>query len=132
MFLHGGPMKSFVLIAAAVLLAGSATAQRHKIGSINAETEEGKFLQGIATEEDAARKVALMEGFVGKFGKHEAAGWVWSQLQAAYAKAGNHDKVLEAGKVLLSMDAADMEAAYANLKAAEAKKDSDGVLSWAV
>ena len=42
-------MKSFVLIAAAVLLAGSATAQRHKIGSINAETEEGKFLQGIAT-----------------------------------------------------------------------------------
>ena len=73
-----------------------------------------------------------MEGFVGKFGKHEAAGWVWSQLQAAYAKAGNHDKVLEAGKVLLSMDAADMEAAYANLKAAEAKKDSDGVLSWAV
>ena len=125
-------MKSFALIAAAVLLAGSAAAQPHKIGSINAETEEGKFLQGIATEEDAARKVALMEGFVGKFGKHEAAGWVWSQLQAAYSKAGNHDKVLEAGKVLLSMDAADVEAAYANLKAAEAKKDSEGIVNWAV
>ena len=125
-------MKPYVLITAAILFAATAAAQRHKIGEINAETEEGKFLQGIATEEDAARKVTMMEEFVSKFGKHEAAGWVWSQLQPAYAKAGNHDKVLQAGKTLLALDAADIDAAFANLKASEAKKDADGVVNWAI
>jgi tetratricopeptide (TPR) repeat protein len=125
-------MKPSVLILAGALLAGSAAAQRHKIGEINTETEEGKILQSIGTEQDAARKVALMETFIQKFGSHEAAGWVWSQLQPAYAKAGNHDQVLAAGEKLLAMDPMDIEAAYANLKASEAKKDSDGVAKWAV
>lgn len=125
-------MKLFVFIATAILFTGAASAQRHKLGEINAETEEGKFLQGIATEQDAARKVSLMEEFVTKYGKHEAAGWVWSQLQPAYAKANNYDKVLAAGKTLLALDPTDIDAAYANLKAAEAKKDSEGVVTWAV
>lgn len=125
-------MKVFVLIFAGVLLSGSAVAQRHKPVVINTETEEGKLLQAIGTEQDPARKITLMEGFVGKFGPHEASGWVWSQLQPEYAKAGRHDQVLAAGEKLLAMDPLDIEAAYANLKAAEAKKDSEGVVKWSV
>jgi tetratricopeptide (TPR) repeat protein len=125
-------MKPFVLVLAGVLLSTGAAAQRHKIGEINTETEEGKLLQAIGTENDAARKLTLMETFVGKFGNHEAAGWVWSQLQPAYAKAGNHEKALGAGERLLALDPMDISAAYGNLKAAEARKDSEAVVKWAV
>jgi tetratricopeptide (TPR) repeat protein len=125
-------MNRRVLIVALALIASQAAAQRHKIGEINTETEEGKFLQSIGTEEDPARKVQLMEAFVGKYGKHEAAGWVWSQLQPAYSKAANFDKALDAGEKLLALDPMDIDAAYANLKASEGKKDSALILKWAV
>src|SRR5688572_19890391 len=107
-------MKLRVLTLAMVLVAGQAVAQRHKIGEINTETEEGKVLQAIGTEADAARKMQLMEEFVTKFPKHEGAGWVLSQLQPAYAKAGNFDKALEAGEKLVVLDAMDIDAAYGN------------------
>lgn len=125
-------MRSLVLILAAALLVGGAAAQRHKIGEINTETEEGKLLQAIGTEQDAAQKASLMESFVGKYPKHEAAGWVWSQLQTAYVKSNNPDKALQAGEQLLALDPMDLDAAYANLKASEARKDSEGVAKWAV
>ena len=124
-------MKRAVLIVTAVLFAGAAAAQRHKIGEINTETEEGKALQAIGTEEDAARKVQLMEAFVGKYGKHEAAGWVLSQLLPAYSKAGNFDKAMEAGEKLVALDPMDIDAAYGSLKAAEGKKDGAAVAKWA-
>ena len=124
-------MKRIVLIVTAVVFTGVAGAQRHKIGVLNAETEEGKVLQGMATEEDPARKVQLMEGFVAKYGKHEAVGWVYSQLLPAYAKAGNHDKAMEVGERLIALDPLDIDAAYGSLKSAEAKKDSAAVVKWA-
>jgi tetratricopeptide (TPR) repeat protein len=124
-------MKAIVLLLG-VLLVVPGWAQRHKLGEINAETEEGKFLQSIGTEADAARKLQLMEAFVAKFGSHEAAGWVYSQMQPAYAAAGNFDKALEAGEKLLALDPMDIDAAYGSLKAAEGKKDSAAVLKWAV
>ena len=125
-------MKPFVLILAGALLGGSLLAQRHRLGQINTETEEGKLLQAIGSEEDAGRKLQLMESFVQKHEKHEASGWVWAQLQSAYLKANNHDKALQAGEQLLARDAMDLEAAYANLKASEGRKDADGVIKWAV
>jgi hypothetical protein len=57
---------------------------------------------------------------------------VLSQLQPAYAKAGNFDKALETGEKLVVLDAMDIDAAYGNLKAAEAKKDAAAVLKWSV
>jgi tetratricopeptide (TPR) repeat protein len=125
-------MRILVLILAASLLGGSAAAQRHKIGEINTETEEGKLLQAIGTQEDAAEKLRLMEAFVEKRPRHEAAGWVWSQLQTAYVAEGRHDKALHAGNQLLALDADDLDAAYTNLKTSEAKKDSDAIIKWAV
>jgi hypothetical protein len=124
-------MKLTILILAGILASIPAVAQRHKLSAINAETDEGKMLQAIGQESDAARKLQLMEEFVGKWGNHEAAGWVWSQMQPAYLKAGNVDKAIAAGDKLLALDAADLEAAYANLKAAEGKKDADAVIKYA-
>ncbi|HYI92123.1 MAG TPA: hypothetical protein VEX68_01135 [Bryobacteraceae bacterium] len=113
-----------------LVLAGACLAQRHKLAAINAETEEGKMLQAISQETDASKKLALMEEFASKFPKHDATGWVYTQLQAGYNKAGNSDKAVAVGEKLLVLDAMDIDAAYANLKASEAKKDSEGVLKW--
>ena len=51
-------------------------------------------------------------------------------MQVAYWKAGDTDKAIVTGEKLLALDGMDMDAAYANLKASEAKKDADGVLKW--
>lgn len=113
------------------LLAQAAFAQRHKLGTVNAETPEGALLQQIGQESDAAKKTALMEEFAGKFSKHEGAGWVYMQLQSAYVKANQFDKTLEVGDKLMAMDADDVETAHQNLKAAEGKKDPDLIIKWA-
>jgi tetratricopeptide (TPR) repeat protein len=112
------------------LLAAAVPAQRHTLGEVNADTEEGKFLQSALEEKDAAGRQRLMEEFLQKYPKHEAAGYVFTQLQPAYNKSGEHDKAIAAGTRLLELDPLDLEAAYQNLKASEGKKDATGVLTW--
>jgi hypothetical protein len=119
-----------IVLAGLLILAASAPAQRHKLASINAETPEGQLLQSIATEQDAAKKIELMEKFAAQYPKHEAAGWVLSQMQQAYITAGNVDKALSTGETLLAIDPDDTDTAYANLKAAEKKQDPDAILKW--
>jgi hypothetical protein len=123
-------MRLTIVILTGLALVGGVNAQRHKLESINAETPEGKVLQSIGIESDPAKKLGLMEQFAAEHGKHEAAGWVLSQMQLAYTKAGNHEKTIETGEKLLAIDNTDIEAAYANLKAAEAKKDADAIVKW--
>lgn len=118
------------LILAAVLAGSALLAQRHKL-TINAETPEGQKLQAIGTEQDVEKKTALMEAFIGEHGKHEAAGWVLSQLVNAHAKANRTDKVIEAAGKLLAIDPGDLEASLASLKAAETKNDPDTTIKWA-
>jgi tetratricopeptide (TPR) repeat protein len=72
----------------------------------------------------------MMEQFASQFPSHDATGWVYSQMQVAYSKAGDADKAIATGEKLLTLDGMDLDAAYANLKASEAKKDADGVLKW--
>ncbi|MDX2151669.1 MAG: hypothetical protein SFV54_13105 [Bryobacteraceae bacterium] len=118
-------MKTFVLIGAALLIgSGVASAQRHKL-TINAETPEGQLLQQIGTEADPAKKLGMLEEFASKYPKHEAAAWVYAQMQPAYVKANNFDKAIESGEKLLAIDPDDVEIAVGTLKAAEAKKDLD-------
>ena len=124
-------MRVTTLLTLLVLAAGGASAQRHKLSSINAETPEGQQLQAIGAEQDAAKKLALMDQFVTAHPKHDGAGWVLTELQRGYAKASGHDKAIEAGEKLLALDGTDIDAAYANLKAAEGKKDSEAVAKWA-
>ena len=125
-------MKSLVLALALVLPAASAFAQRHKLGSINAETPEGQMLQQIGQESDETKKLALLEEFVSKFPKHEGVAWVYSQMQPLYVKTKQYDKAIDIGGKLIAMDPEDVEFAYQTLQAAVAKKDIDGIKKWAV
>jgi tetratricopeptide (TPR) repeat protein len=122
--------KRLAALVYVLLLVSAAEAQKHKLESVDAATPEGKMLQEIGQEADPAKKLTMMEQFVSQFPKHNTTGWVYNQMQTAYGKAGQSDKAIAAGEKLLALDAMDIEAAYANLKASEAKKDADGVLKW--
>ncbi|MGE5570001.1 MAG: tetratricopeptide repeat protein [Rhodospirillales bacterium] len=125
-------MKPIAAIAALLLAVGTANAQRHTI-TINTETPEGALLQQIGQEEDAAKKIALLEQFAAQYPKHEGTPWVYEQLVEAYTKASQPDKVVESGEKLLALDPNDAQTAHACLKAAlELKRDPDLVLKWAV
>jgi len=113
-----------------VALSLTAFGQRHKLEEVDAEKPEGKLLQQLLQENDPAKKAALMEQFATQFPKLETSAWVLEQLQAGYVKSGDSDKIIAAGERLLAMDPDDPEAALQNLKAAEAKKDVEGVKKW--
>jgi tetratricopeptide (TPR) repeat protein len=114
-----------------LLLAGvPAQPQRHKF-TINTETPEGQLLAQIGQEEDAAKKLALLEQFAEKFPKHEGAAWVLSQMIPAYNKAGQFDKALQIADKLLTMDPGDLESGHAAVQAAQGKQDPDAVMAWA-
>src|SRR5215831_9300683 len=110
---------SFLILA----LALSAAGQRHRIEEVNSEKPDGKLLQQIMQENDAGKRTGLLEQFSTEFTQSKDLPWVLEQLQAAYVKAGDPDKILSAGDKLLAADPDDPEAAMQNLKAAEAKKD---------
>jgi tetratricopeptide (TPR) repeat protein len=120
-------MRRLLCLGMAIALAAFA---QQKIGTVNAETPEGQLLQQIGQEQDPAKKLGMLEKFAADFGKHEAAGWVYSQLQEGYLKAGQPDKALEWGEKLAARDPDDLSAAHQNLKAAEARKDPDAVKKW--
>ena len=119
-------MKFFLV---AVLLAGSAFAQRHKV-NINTETPEGQALQQIGQESDDAKKLAGLEKFVQDYPKSENVAWAYSQMQPLYVKANQPDKAIDVGDKLIVLDPGDLETALAALKASVAKKDPDLVKKW--
>jgi len=123
-------MRLYTPILILVITAGAALGQRHKLGTVNAETPEGLLLQQIGQTPDESKKLQLMEQFAAQAPKHEAIGWVYEQMQTSYLKAGQPDKALEIGDKLVAMDADDLDAAHQNLKAAEAKKDPDLIRKW--
>lgn len=114
----------------ALVMVSALQAQRHSLTLINAESAEGKLLQLAATEADEVKKAALLEQYIARFPNHYGVPWAYSQLQTMHAKAGAHDKVVEYGVKLLAIEPGDSEAAYAALKAAEAKNDSAAVIHW--
>ena len=61
------------LVLIIVACAAAAFGQRHKIEEVNAEKPEGKLLQQIMQENDAAKKTALLDQFAGEFPKHDHA-----------------------------------------------------------
>src|SRR5574340_178481 len=121
-----GMKACFVLL----LAAAAASGQCFKVGEINAEKPEGQLLQQIGQEQDAAKRLALMDKFVADYPKHEAVGWIYEQMQAAYVKANEHDKTLAVSEKIAALGAACPELAHQGLKAAEAKKDPDLVKKW--
>jgi hypothetical protein len=109
---------------ALLALALPAAGQRHKIEEVNSEKPDGKLLQQIMQESDAAKRTAFLEQFTTEFSSSKDLPWVLEQLQQAYVKTSDPDKILAAGGKLLALDPDDPEAAMQCLKAAEAKKDA--------
>jgi len=120
----------FLLALALAVAPVGGFAQCFKLAEVNAEKPEGQLLQQIGQESDEAKKLALLEKFTAEYPQHEAAGWVLEQAQAAYLKANNPDKALEAGEKILALAPTCVESAHQSLKAAEAKKDADLILKW--
>jgi len=121
-------MRTFLIFVAFTC---GAVAQRHKIDQIDSEKPEGKLLQQIMQENDAAKRTPLLEQFAGEFPKHEGAAWVLEQLQQTYAKANEPDKVIAAGEKLIAIDPDDPEASLQCLKAADTKKDAALIKKYA-
>ena len=117
-------------LAILMVFACTAFGQRHKLEEVDAEKPEGKLLQQILQENDAAKKTAMMEQFAVDFPKLDATPWILEQLLTGYVKANDTDKILAAGQKLLAVDPDDPETALQCLKAAEAKKDIAQVLSF--
>jgi len=117
------------IVLLALLLAGGALAQRHKV-NINTETPEGQALQQIGQETDDAKKLAECEKFTQDYPKSDNLAWVYAEMQPLYVKANQPDKAIDAGEKIMALDPEDMDTALATLKAAEAKKDPDLVKKW--
>jgi len=95
----------------------------------NPGTPEGQILQNLGQDTDDARKVALAQDFLSKFPKHEAAGWVASQLEAGLLGQKEYDKVLEAADMAWA-NGQDMDVAYYALRAAVTKNDVAETKKW--
>lgn len=106
-----------------VAMGCAAFAQRHKIEEVDSEKPEGKLMQQILQEADAAKKKPLLEQLATEFPKHEGAAWALEQLQQMAVKGGDPNQILALGDKLLALDPDDPEAALQNLKAAKAKGD---------
>lgn len=118
-------MKRIVLAGAVLAFACIATAQ-----GFDPTTPDGSMIGSIQKETDAGKKQALLKDFVHQFPDSQMAGWAWSQLQAGFLQAQQYDEALAAGEKALVSDPNSIDAAYSNLKAAEAKNDPEGVLKW--
>ena len=113
------------------LLVESGFAQRYRLKEVNPATPDGALLQEITQEQDNAKRVSLLEKFLGQYEKHPAAPWAIYQLVPAYTKAGEFDKAMATGDKLTALDPGDPESAHNALKAAEGKKDADAIRKWA-
>ena len=120
-----------VLVVLLSLVAAPLGAQRQRV-TINSATPEGRLLQQVRDESDDAKKVALMEQFLAQYPNHEGAVWLYTQMVASCAKLGQFDKAMTAAEKALAQDPADVDTAFAAVKAAEAKKDPDAVRKWAI
>ncbi|MDX2181517.1 MAG: hypothetical protein SFV18_18120 [Bryobacteraceae bacterium] len=121
--------KTILTIALGFALTGVSEAQKYRL-EINAETPEGALLQQIGTENDAGKKLALMEKFVAAHPKHDGAAWVYSQMVPAQIAGGNLAAAEKSAEALLAMDPDDLETAVAVLKAYEGVDGAEGAAKW--
>lgn len=111
------------------LLGAAAFAQRHEL-VVNTETPEGQLLHAIGTEQDAGKRVELLEQFAAQHADHVSAAWVLEQLVNAYAATGDAAKAAAAGEKLLAKDPGDLASAVTVLKALEGSSDAAAVQKW--
>ncbi|HZR29871.1 MAG TPA: hypothetical protein VFA71_13920 [Terriglobales bacterium] len=124
-------MRLAIVLTMSLLALGALAAAQHPAPKPDATTEEGRLLQQIADESDAANRRALLEQFVASYPNHPATAWAYEQLMDAYRSANDPDKLLAAGERILALDPGDFTTAQSCLNAAlQMKKDPDLVLKW--
>ena len=119
------------LLTAALLMAGTVSAQNRYKPDINAETPEGKILQSLGQEADHAKRLALVDQFMAAHGSHGSAAWAMGQGLISAQKLSQPDRVMALAAKLVALDGSDVEMAYAGLEAAVAKADNDLIVRWA-
>jgi len=97
---------------------------------VNKETPEGQFLELVSLETDAQRKIDLLEQFLVLFPNSEPVGWVYSELQDRYRRAGNLDKAVAMGEKVLALEPDNLETARMNWRIAETKGDPELIRKW--
>jgi tetratricopeptide (TPR) repeat protein len=98
--------------------------------AVDTGSPEGKQMAAIEHETDPSKKQTMLEEFVTSFSKQPVSAWADTQLQTIYVQGKQYDKAIAAGQAALAVDPNNLEAAYNNLKAAEANNDFDGVAKW--
>ncbi len=119
------------LLTAALLMAGTVSAQNRYKPDINAETPEGKILQSLGQEADHAKRLALVDQFMAAHASHGSAAWAMGQGLISAQKLSQPDRVMALATKLVALDGSDVEMAYAGLEAAVAKADNDLIVRWA-
>lgn len=94
------------------------------------DSPEGQFLDLINLQSDEAKRLALIEQFTQRFPKHQGCLWAFEILQATALQAGQWEKALAFGEKLVQLNPDDIDAAQANIKAAESKHDPVTVKLW--
>jgi tetratricopeptide (TPR) repeat protein len=120
-----------IAVALALFLSAGAWADVKK-PRIGKDTPEGNFLELVALEIDAGKKIVLLEQFVTIFPQCDPAilVWVYADLQERYRKAGNLDKAVAAGEKALAVDPNNIEIARATWRIVEAKGDAALIKKW--
>ena len=126
--------KQVSTLALLLATAGAFAADRHKV-DVDAESQDGILLQRIQQEPTKPRKLALLEKYAAEFPKTTSIAWVYEQLLHVYKDDKDNDKVIVTAEAMLSVDPADLDAAYDALQAAQAKGDAEAIrkyvaLSW--
>ena len=124
-------MRAWCVVLFLWLVALPLGAQRRSV-TISPTTPEGRLLQQVRDESDDTKKLALAEQFLAQYPKHEGVPYVYLEMVGSWTKLGQFDKAMAGAEKLLAEDPNDLEPALAAVKAAEAKKDPDAVLKWAV
>jgi tetratricopeptide (TPR) repeat protein len=123
-------MKNIRLLALLVLMLGGSTWAQRKI-VIPAGTPEDQALVAIGNENDAQKKIALLEDFVTKFASNAAAAAYGNwQLSQQYSATGDNAKALTYGdKALAAMpDVIDIIVSQADM--AQQLKANDKVVDY--
>jgi tetratricopeptide (TPR) repeat protein len=114
-----------------MLLALPASAQVNKI-VIPAGSPEDLALQAITNEQDAQKRIALYEEFVGKFSSNPAAvaygNWQLSQL---YLAAGNAARALEVGDKAVAAMPGELDLLASQVTVAQQMKDYAKIVDYA-
>src|SRR5689334_11664799 len=123
-------LKCSVVVAGLSLLASPLFCGPQSL-AVDSGSPEGKQIAAIEHETDAAKKQAMLEEFAKGAPSKTLSSWAYSQIQALYMQGQQYDKAIETGQLASSLDPNNLDAAYACLKASEAKGDSEAMIKWA-